>query len=65
MRKVLAYIFCVAATCAVLWFSLIVATMSYGEEGRWKYILGLGLSLVVALVLAAYGNSLPWKKKDE
>lgn len=65
MRKLLAYIFSAAATCSTLWFALLAFTTDYNEPERWKFIFGLGLSLLIAIVLAAYGNSLPWKKDKE
>lgn len=62
MKKILSYFVCLLATIGVLWFGLLSITTPYAEPGRWQYIVGLGVSLLIAVIFAGLGNSLQWKK---
>ena len=64
MKKIIAYILCVAAAFAMCWFGLLAVSTPYADPERKWYVAGLAVSAVIAIVCAAYGSSITWKDKE-
>lgn len=62
MWKAIAYLVCFVAAFGIIWFGLLSVTTPYGEPERIYFVLGLGISFLVAIIFASIGNSLKWKR---
>ncbi len=62
MKKILSYLISFIFSFGVCWFGILSLATPYSDPGRWRYIVGFGVCLLIATIFAGIGISLPWKK---